>query len=209
MCKTVPLGPGLKNNVLKMSMKLAPLIKHRALQTYLFSVSSFSSFWFLRLWWQVRVMTTMSMRISSPPATAPTMIISMFSMIWDRGSPSVQWRVWISAFFFFFGSVCYSGQSKCGTLTALSSTCHADLHLRVPLPHVILRHALVGASVGQAKGSSKIQRAVGVGDDSLRQLTTGSGSRKKTGQSFITANSSCFKTAVCSPSSSKVGFDGH
>lgn len=75
--------------------------------------------------------------------------------------------------------MCYSGQSKCGTLTALSSTCHADLHLRVPLPHVILRHALVGASVGQAKGSSKIQRAVGVGDDSLRQLTTGSGSRKR------------------------------
>lgn len=121
-------------------------------------------------------MTTMSMRISSPPATAPTMIISKFSMIWDCGSVSVQWGLWISAFFFL---ICYSGLSKCRPLTALSSTCHANLHLSAPLPHVILRQALVGASVRHAEGSSKIQRPVGVENDSLWQLTTASESRKK------------------------------
>lgn len=78
-----------------------------------------------------------------------------------------------------FPSVCSSGQSKCGTLTALSSTCHANLHLCIGLPHVIPRHALVGSCVRQAEGSTKIQRPVGVGGDSLRQLTTCSGKQKK------------------------------
>lgn len=83
-----------------------------------------------------------------------------------------------SAYQHFF-LICFSGLSQCGTLTALSSTCHANLHLDARLPHIILRQALVGASVRHAEGSSKIQRPIGVGDDPLWQLTAVSENRTK------------------------------
>lgn len=78
---------------------------------------------------------------------------------------------------FFAPLICYL--SKCATLTAPSSTCHANLHLGAPLSHAVPRQAPVGAPVRHAEGSSKFQRPVGVADDSLRQLTIGSESREE------------------------------
>lgn len=137
------------------------------------------------------MMMMMSMRISSPPATAPTMIISMFSMISGSRSPSITWKVWISAFWGAFRR-CYSVKSKCGTMTALSSTCHTNRHFCIPHSHVILRHALVGASVRRAEGSPKSQGPIRVGNDTFRQLSARSANR--TTQSFITTNPSILKS---------------
>lgn len=62
-------------------------------------------------------------------------------------------------------------------MTALSPTCHTNLHLGIPYSHIILRHALVGASVRRAEGSPKSQGAVRVGNDAFRQLSTRSANR--------------------------------
>lgn len=87
---------------------------------------------------------------------------------------------------------CYSDKSKCGTMTALSSTCHTNLHFCIPHSHVILRHAFVGASVRHAEGSPESQGPIRVGGDTFRQLSTHSANR--TTQSFITTNPSILKS---------------
>lgn len=63
------------------------------MSTYFLSDSSFCSFLFFRLWWQVMVMMTTSIKMSSPPATAPTMIINMFSITGSLILGSVNLRV--------------------------------------------------------------------------------------------------------------------
>lgn len=55
---------------------------------------------------------------------------------------------------------------------ALSSTCQDNLHRLAGHAHVVLRHAAVGAGVGQAQGSSESQRSVRVGGHTFWQLST-------------------------------------
>lgn len=144
---------------------------------YFFSVSSFSSRWFLRLWWHVTTMMTTSIRISSPPAAAPTMIISMFSL--SRASAdSVEkkrrdggwgWGAGIRGGYPRRLSFSFSLSPMS---TALSSTCQANLYHRVGHAHVVLRLAAVGASVRRGQRSSESQRSVWVGGHTFWQLST-------------------------------------